>query len=129
MSANARSAHLAAVSAVERLERGAAVLKLGARVAARGLHVGVAEHVGDERQIAPLVADQPGRDRVPQPVSGLSSTPAAAITFVTSLVIERTESCSPVREIHSGPRSPAGAFGWSWRLVSHVRSAARAERL
>ena len=29
--------------------------------------------------------------------------PAAAITAVTILLIERTDSCSPVREIHSGP--------------------------
>jgi hypothetical protein len=45
------------------------------------------------------------------------------------LVIERTESCSPVREIQSGPCSRAGAVGWFWRSVSHGRSAARAERL
>jgi len=54
-----------ASSAVERLERGATVLERGARIAARGLDVGVPEHIGDERQIAAVIADQPRRERVP----------------------------------------------------------------
>jgi hypothetical protein len=46
-----------------------------------------------------MLTDQPRRKRVSHPCA-VSSKPATAITLVTSLVMERTDSCSPVREIH-----------------------------
>ena len=41
---------------VERFQRGAAILELGARVAAGCLDVGVSEHVGDQGEVAAVVA-------------------------------------------------------------------------
>ena len=51
-------------SAVERLKRRPAVLEFAAGVAARGLVVGMAEHVGDEREVAAVLADQSRGERV-----------------------------------------------------------------
>jgi hypothetical protein len=58
-------------SAVERLKRRPAVLEFGAGVAARGLVVGMAEHVGDEREVAAVLADQSRGERVSESVRGL----------------------------------------------------------
>src|SRR4051794_12632059 len=55
--------------------------------------------------------------------------PAWAITAVTILLIERTDSCSPVREIHTGPLVMLGLLWWPARSASHSCSAARAGRL
>jgi hypothetical protein len=44
------------VSAIERFQRGAAILELGARVAAGCLEVGVSEHVGEQGEVAAVVA-------------------------------------------------------------------------
>lgn len=74
-----------------------------------------------------MVADQPCRERVPQPVRGLLD--AGGRHHLRHELSDRPDhSCWPVREIQSGPRSRAGAVGWPWRSVSHARSAARAVR-
>ena len=89
------------VSVVERFERGAAVLQLGAGVAARGRHVGVAEHVGDEREIAAVVADQPRGERVPRPCA-VSSTPIA-----TALIVQADRAAADHR-VHRTGGGPVG---------------------
>lgn len=90
------------MSAIEGFEGGAPGLELGARVATGGLDVGVAEHVGDQSEVLAVVVYEPCSQRMTQGVAD-SSTPAAAMIWATSLLIDRTDNCCPVRESHSAP--------------------------
>lgn len=59
------------LAAVELFKRSAAVLELRARVATGGLHIGMDEDVSDQHEIATVLAHQPRRDRMTQPVRRL----------------------------------------------------------
>ena len=71
------------------------MLEVRLRVAASGLDVGVPEDVGDQDQVVGVIAHESGGDGVAQRVRGLLDA-RSAITAVTILLIERTDSCSPV---------------------------------